>query len=151
MHKNIFCPRQILSGLPLCTNITLCSSIWNMMVSSIREAGETMLSVCSAWVNQLMKSCRELWKSVASVKASSSFPCGHETPSSSVFSGEKNVFFFSLHYMTVLFLHFNWKKKTEIYYNLYHMMKTNHPVATTQDKEGKKNNYTSLVPNMTSI
>lgn len=43
------------------------------MVSSMSEAGETMFSVCSAWVNQLMKSCSELWKSVASVKASSSF------------------------------------------------------------------------------
>lgn len=46
------------------------------MVSSMREAGETVFRACSAWVNQLMKSCRELWKSVASVKASSSFTCG---------------------------------------------------------------------------
>lgn len=43
------------------------------------EAGETMFSVCSAWVSQLMKSCSELWKSVASVKASSSFTCRQKT------------------------------------------------------------------------
>lgn len=58
-----------------CTNITLCSSIWKTMVSRMREAGETMLSVCSAWVSQLMKSCKELWKSVASLSASSSLTC----------------------------------------------------------------------------
>lgn len=62
-----------------------------MMVSRMREAGETMFSVCSAWVSQLMKSCRELWKSVARVKASSSFTCRHET-----LSGKETnpVFFF---------------------------------------------------------
>lgn len=64
-------------------NSTLCSSIWNMMVSRMSEAGETMLMVCSAWVSQLMKSCRELWKSVASFKASSSFTWRHQTSSGS--------------------------------------------------------------------
>lgn len=46
-----------------------------MMVSRMREAGETVFSVCSACVSQLMKSCRELWKSVASSNASSSLTC----------------------------------------------------------------------------
>lgn len=54
---------------------TLCSSIWNKMVSKIRLGREATFKVCSAWVSQLMKSWRELWKSMAKCRASSNFVC----------------------------------------------------------------------------